>query len=103
MFLLCFAIIFTVPAFSREALVLNLSKSDIESPGGNKYKPLQGHAYNHFFKALSALSLPHLSITCVILSKQCSIKTVFNDKKQYILGLNICYLFNEYSIQYLGE
>lgn len=93
--MLCFAIIFTVLAFSREAFILNLSKSDIESPGGNKYKKLRGHAYDHFFKALPSLSMPHLFITCVILCKQCGIKMTFNDKKHYILGLNICYLFRQ--------
>lgn len=36
----CFVLFFTALAYSREALVLNLSKPDIESPEGNKYKTL---------------------------------------------------------------
>lgn len=36
----CLILVFIVLAFSREALILTLTKSDIESPRGNKYKVL---------------------------------------------------------------
>lgn len=36
----CLILFFIALAFNKEALILTLSKSDIESPRGNKYKVL---------------------------------------------------------------